>query len=55
MRVTHDIPALRDMMKACIERKYDLGTMAKKCQKHAETYNVDNGVTDQLLRKVGLI
>ena len=51
----HDIPALREMMKACIDRKYDLGAMAKKCQKHAETYNVDNVVTDQLLRKVGLI
>lgn len=50
----HDIPALRDMMKACIERKYDLGTMAKKCQKYAETYNVDNVVTEDLLRKVGL-
>lgn len=51
----HDIPALRDMMKACIERKYDIGTMAKNCQKYAETYNIDNVVTDELLRKVGLI
>ena len=51
----HDIPALRDMMIACIEGKFDLGAMAKKCQKHAETYNVDNVVTDKLLRKVGLI
>lgn len=50
----HDIPALRDKMKECIEGKYDLGKMARNCQTYAETYNVDKIVTEELLRKVGL-
>lgn len=51
----HNIPALRDKMCACIEGKYDLGHMALCCQKHAETYNVDNVLTEQLLKRIGII
>lgn len=50
----HDIPALRDKMKECIEGKYDLGKMAQNCQMYAETYNVDKIITEELLRKIGL-
>lgn len=51
----HDIPALRDKMKKCIEGEYPLGIMAQNCQKHAETYNVDKVITKELMRMVGLI
>lgn len=51
----HDIPALRDKMKECIEGKHPLGEMAKNCQKYAETYNVDKVITKELLEKIGLI
>lgn len=51
----HNIPSLRDRMKECIEGKYALGTMARTCQTHAETYNVDKVITPELLRKIGLM
>lgn len=51
----HDIPALRDKMKECIEGRHPLGEMAKNCQKYAETYNVDKVITKELLEKIGLI
>ncbi len=51
----HNIPALKEKMQECIEGKYDLKRMALCCQKHAETYNVDNVVTMQLLKRVGII
>lgn len=51
----HNIPALRDKMYECIIGKYDLKHMALCCQKHAKTYNVDNVVTKQLLKQIGII
>ncbi len=51
----HDIPALRSKMQECIEGRYDLGTMAVECQKYADIYNVDNVITEDLLKNVGLI
>ena len=40
----------------CIrDRRYDLGKMAKCCQREAERYNVDNVMTKDLLKKVGLL
>ena len=50
----HDIPALRDKMKECIENRNSLASMARKCQQYAETYDVDKVVTEDLLQKVGL-
>lgn len=51
----HNIPALRDKMRECMEGKYDLKRMALCCQKQAETYDVDNVVTRQLLKQIGII
>lgn len=51
----HNIPALRDKMIECIEGRYDLAYMAVECQKYADTYNVDNVVTTDLLKKIGII
>lgn len=52
---TQDVVALREKMCECIEGKYDLGKMAEYCQKEAERYNVDNIVTEELLKKIGLL
>ena len=51
----HDVTALYEKMYECIEGRYDLGKMAKCCQREAERYNVDNVMTKDLLKKVGLL
>lgn len=51
----HDVPALRDKMKECIEGRFPLGQMGLNCQTHAETYNVDKVITKDLLKKIGLL
>ena len=50
----HDVPALTEKMKLCIEGKIDLTAMSKNCQKTAPMYDVDNVVTTDLLKKIGL-
>lgn len=50
----HNVPALYDKMKKCIEGCYDIGKMALKCQQNAETYNVDKVITKSLLKKLKL-
>lgn len=50
----HDIPALTEKMKLCIEGKIDLTAMSINCQKTAPMYDVDNVVTVDLLKKIGL-
>lgn len=51
----HNIPALCNKMKECIEGCYDLGDMALKCQQEAQTYDIDKVITSDLLKKVGLL
>ena len=51
----HDVLALKNAIKDCIEGKYDLKKMSQNCQKEAERYNVDNVVTEQLLSEIGVI
>lgn len=51
----HNVAALRDKMRECIQGKHDLKRMSLYCQKHAEVYNVENVVTENLLKKVGII
>ena len=51
----HNVLALKEKMQECIEGKFDLDTMAVNCQKHAETFNVDNVVTRELLEKIEII
>lgn len=50
----HDVSALTKKMKECIEGVIDLTKMSKKCQKTAPMYDVDNVVTGDLLKKIGL-
>ena len=51
----HDVVALKDKMRDCIEGKYDLNTMAQNCQRHAKRFNVDNVVTIELLKEIEII
>lgn len=51
----HNVTALRNKMKECIEGKYNIGKMALKCQQNAENYNVDQVITKELLRKLNLL
>lgn len=51
----HDVLALKNKIQECIEGKYDLLEMGKKCQKEAERYNVDNVVTKGLLKEIGVL
>lgn len=51
----HDVLALKNKIQECIEGKYDLLEMSKKCQKEAERYNVDNVVTKGLLKEIGVL
>ena len=48
----HNVPALYDKMKKCIEGCYDIGKMALKCQQNAETYDVNKVITKELLKKL---
>ena len=51
----HDVSALTLKMKQCIERLYPLNEMAIKCQEEAKKYDVNNVITKELLKKVGII
>lgn len=51
----HNITALRDKIRECIDGKYDIGQMSIACQEKAETYNVDNIITEELLRYIGIM
>lgn len=50
----HDVVALKECMRKCIERKYDLVEMAKNCQRNAKLYDVDNVLTPQTMKEIGL-
>ncbi|WP_407457103.1 glycosyltransferase family 4 protein [Fibrobacter sp.] len=50
----HDVVALKECMRKCIERKYDLVEMAKNCQRNAKLYDVDNVLTPQTMKEMGL-
>lgn len=51
----HDVFALSMKMKDCIDGKVDLQRMSKNCQLAATLYDVDNVVTEDLLKKIGLL
>ena len=50
----HDVVALKTKMKEFIDGKYSLQELANNCQRHAEKFNVDNVVTEQLLKEIGI-
>lgn len=51
----HDVQALEDKMRECIDGKYDLKHMSSCCQKQAKAYNVDNVITIDFLKRIGII
>ncbi|SFR79547.1 glycosyltransferase family 4 protein [[Clostridium] aminophilum] len=51
----HDVMALKNKIQECIEGKYDLQEMSKKCQKEADRFNVDNVITEGLLKEIGVL
>jgi glycosyltransferase involved in cell wall biosynthesis len=51
----HDVPALTEQMKKCIDGDVDLSAMSIACQKTAPMYDIDNVVTMHLLKKIGLM
>ena len=50
----HDVVALKECMKKCIEQKYNLAEMARNCQKNAALYDIDNVLTSQTMKEMGL-
>lgn len=50
----HDEDALTSKMLECIKGNIDLKGMAARCQQEAALYNVDNVITKELLKKIGL-
>ena len=51
----HDAKALAYKMKECIECKYDICKMKKRCQMEAKKYDVRRIITENLLREIELI
>lgn len=51
----HDVVALHDKIKECIDGKYDIDFMAKNCQNQAVHYNIDNVITKELLEEIGVM
>jgi len=52
---THDIPALTQVMKDCIDGKYDLAAMSDYCRKEAPKYNATEVITPAYLKEIGLL
>ena len=50
----HDVKALSDKMEECIKGKHDLGKMARICQEESAKYDVNNVITNDLLKEIGL-
>ena len=48
----HNVVALYEKMKNCIDGKYDLFRMATDCQKQAEKFNIEKVVTNKLLAEI---
>jgi len=51
----HDVPALKEKMRECLDGKYDLNYMAKKCQTHADYYNINKVITKNLLKEIDIL
>lgn len=49
----HNVIALYEKMKECIDGNYNIQEMAKLCQKEASHYDVDNVITKELLEEIG--
>lgn len=51
----HDVVALKDKMRECIDGKYDLNVMAKNCQEHSDHFNIEKVITKELLTEIGIL
>lgn len=51
----HNIPALMEVMRKCINREYDLSAMAESCCGEAPKYDVDAVLNEEFLKMIGLI
>ena len=51
----HDVSALTEQMKKCIDGDIDLSAMSRACQNAAPMYDIDKVVTVDLLKKIGLL
>lgn len=51
----HNVCALADKMQECIEGKYNIQKMSLLCQKEAKKYDMDNVITEDLLKRIGVL
>ena len=51
----HNVIALYEKMKECIDGKYDISLMSCNCQKEALQYDVNNVITKDLLKEIGVL
>lgn len=51
----HDVVALHDKMKECIDGSADIASMAVNCQNQVERYDVDKVITENLLSEIGVM
>lgn len=50
----HNVKSLAETMQKCIKGQVKINEMKAACQQEAEKYNVDNVVTEQLLKEIGI-
>lgn len=51
----HDVVALHDKMKECVDGKINIVSMAHNCQNQIARYDVDNVITEELLGEIGVM
>ena len=51
----HDVNALMEVMRKCINREYDLIAMAEVCREEAMKYDTDAVLNESCLKRIGLI
>lgn len=51
----HDVNALKEKMKECMDKKYDLMAMAKRCQQCASNYDAKKVITMDLLKELEIV
>lgn len=51
----HDVEALTNKMQDCIDGNVNLQMLSVNCQQYASYYDVNNVITNDLLKKIGLI
>lgn len=52
---THDVNALTEAMKSCIERKVNLPNLIKNCQNRAMEYDINRALSEEFLKSIDLL